>query len=138
MALEKATGLHDVNIEKHYIYTNLYAIPAIIIYILALRDKKNNFYNRKATYKQLFISGLILSLMIALLAPLSTFVSVEYISPDYFENAISMSVKNQMMTQIEAEEYFSTGNYMLQNLIAAPLMGIITTLVVSIFLRSKS
>ncbi len=76
--------------------------------------------------------------MIALLAPLSTFVSVEYISPDYFENAISMSVKNQMKTQIEAEEYFSTGNYMLQNLIAAPVMGIITTLVVAIFLRSKS
>jgi hypothetical protein len=76
--------------------------------------------------------------MIALLAPLSTYVSVEYLSPDYFDNAIRMSVKNKMMTQIEAEEYFNTANYMFQNLIAAPVMGIITTLVVSIFLRSKS
>jgi hypothetical protein len=138
MAIEKATGLHDVNIEQHYIYTNLFAIPSIIIYVLALRDKKYNFYQGQAKYKQLFISGVILSLIIALLAPLSTYVSVEYLSPDYFDNAISMSVKNKMMTQVKAEEYFSTANYMLQNLIAAPVMGIITTLIVSIFLRSKS
>jgi hypothetical protein len=51
MALEKVTGLHDVNIEQHYIYTNLYAIPAIVIYVLALKDKKHNFYGGRVNYK---------------------------------------------------------------------------------------
>jgi len=136
--LEKLTGLHDENIEQHPIYTNMYAIPAIIIFILALKDKKKNFFQGHASYKHLFISGLILSLMIALLAPLSTYVSVEFITPEYFDNAIKMSVEQNMMEQIEAEEYFNTSNYMFQNLMFAPIMGIVTTLVVSIFLRSKS
>lgn len=105
MALEKATGLHDVYIEQHAIYTNLFFIPAVLVYVLTLRDKKYNFYNADVSYNQLFISGLIMSLMIALLAPLSTFVSVEYLSPEYFDNAIKMSVKNKIMSQTEAEEY---------------------------------
>lgn len=138
MVLELATGLHDEHIESHYIYTNLYAIPAILIYVFALKDKKKNFYNGHISYKQVFVSGLILSLMIALLAPLSTFVSVEYITPDYFSNAINYSVESEMMTLADAEDYFNTSSYMLQSLMFAPVMGIITTLIVGIFIRSKS
>jgi hypothetical protein len=136
--LESITGLHDEYIEYHPIYTNLYAIPAILVYVLALRDKKYNFFNGQISFKQIFISGLVLSLIIALFAPLSTFVSVEYLSPDFFDNAISKSVELEMMTQVEANEYFNTSSYMLQSLMFAPIFGIITTLVVGIFLRSKS
>lgn len=138
ISLERLTGLHDDYIESHPVFTNLYAIPAIIVYVLALRDKKYNFFRGNITYKQIFISGLILSFMIGLLAPLGTFVSVEYLSPSYFSNAIEMSVNSEMMTQKEANDYFNTSYYMLQSLISAPIMGIITTLVVGIFLRSKS
>lgn len=136
--LERFTGLHDEHIENHPVFTNLYAIPAVIIYMLALRDKKYNFYKGNISYKQIFISGLILSFMIGLLAPLSTFLSVEYLSPNYFDNAIEMSVNLKKMTPLEANEYFSTPYYMLQSLISAPIMGIITTMVVGIFMRSKS
>jgi hypothetical protein len=41
--LEKLVGLHDELIEHHPIYTNLYAIPAILFYILALKEKKLTF-----------------------------------------------------------------------------------------------
>jgi len=136
--LEKITGLHHEYIEHHPIYTNLYAIPAIIIYVLALKEKKKKFYNGKMSYKNAFISGLILTLMISLLSPLSTYVSVEYISPDFFSNAIEKSVEIEMMTKTEALEYFNTQNYMLQSLMFGPVFGIITTAIVSIFVRSKS
>ncbi|MFN7327183.1 MAG: hypothetical protein ACK5SQ_11430, partial [Chitinophagales bacterium] len=39
MMLEKMAGLHDQHIAKHAIYTNLVAIPAIAVYVFALRDK---------------------------------------------------------------------------------------------------
>lgn len=137
IGLERLTGLHDENIESHPIYTNLVAIPAILIYIFALRDKKYNFFNGRITYKQLFISGLILSLMIALFAPLITYVSVEYLSPNYFDNMITHSVGAEAMSLEEARDYFNTSSYMLQSLIFAPIMGIITTLVTGIFIKNK-
>ncbi|MDY0089018.1 MAG: hypothetical protein RBR78_01495 [Flavobacteriaceae bacterium] len=45
MLLEKLTGLHSTHIDKHAYISNLFAIPAILIYVLALKDKKKNFYN---------------------------------------------------------------------------------------------
>ena len=134
--VEKMTGLHDENIAQHLIYTNLFAIPAILVYIFALREKKKN-YQHSFTYKKSFLSGLILSLMIALLAPLSTFMSVEYISPNFFSNIIAYSVENEIMTQTAALEEFNTQSYMLNSLMFSPIFGIVTTAIVAIFVRDK-
>ncbi|RRO24108.1 DUF4199 domain-containing protein [Flavobacteriaceae bacterium 14752] len=136
--LEKITGLHHEYIEYQPIYTNIYAIPAILIYVLALKEKKQKFYNGVMSYKNAFISGLILTLMISLLSPLSTYASVEYISPGFFNNAIEKSVELEMMTKPEALDYFNTQNYMLQSLMFAPVFGIVTTAIVAIFVRTKS
>ncbi len=136
--LERVTGLHDEYIESQPIYTNLFAIPAILIYVLALKEKKQKFYNGVMSYKKAFISGLILTLMISLLSPLGTFVSVEYISPNFFTNAIEKSVEIEMMTKPEALEYFNTQNYMLQSLMFGPVFGIVTTAIVALFVKSKA
>ncbi len=71
MAQERAVGLHDQHIDKHPIYTNFIAIPAIIIYLLALLDKRKNFYNGVMTYKQGFLTGLIITAFITNLGRLS-------------------------------------------------------------------
>lgn len=71
MLLEKLCGLHEENIDYHLYLTNLFAIPAIIFMILALKDKKKNFYAGTMTYKQGLISGIILSFFIALLSPIN-------------------------------------------------------------------
>jgi hypothetical protein len=44
MLLEKLAGLHSTYIDYHLYLTNLFAIPAIWIMVLALKDKKKNFY----------------------------------------------------------------------------------------------
>jgi hypothetical protein len=135
--LEKVVGLHDKYIEQHPIFTNLFAIPAIWFYVLALKEKKKNHYKSKFTYKNAVLSGFVLTLIITLLAPLGTYISVEYISPEFFENAIKASVAMEYYTQQEAIDTFNTSNYMLQSLMFTPIFGIITTLIVSIFIRSK-
>lgn len=134
---ERITGLHDVNIQNHAWYTNLIIIPATLSYVLALKEKKHSFYDGLISYKQVFISGLILSLMISLLAPISTYISVEYLSPDYFDNMITYSVESKRLKPDEARANFNTSNYMLQSIIFAPFLGIITTLVIGIFIKSK-
>lgn len=137
MVLEKLFGLHDVHIDKHAIYTNFVAIPAIIIYVFALLDKRKNFHKGIMTYKQGFVSGLIISLIVTIFSPLTQYITSTIITPDYFINIINYTVSEGKMTLPEAETYFNLKSYIVQVLFATPIMGIITTAIVAIFTRKK-
>lgn len=137
MVLERLVGLHDKHIDKHMIYTNIVAIPAILIYVLALLDKRKNFYAGSMTYIQGLVSGLVITLIIAIFTPLSQYITIAFITPEYFPNVIDFSVENGLMNQKDAETYFSLNNYIKQALIGAAIMGIVTSAIVAIFVRKK-
>lgn len=137
MFLEKLGGLHDEYIDLHPIFTNFIAIPAIIVYVLALLDKRKNFYNGIMTYKQGFVSGLIITIIVTIFSPLVQYLTSTIITPDYFINVIDYSVSEGLMSQAEAEEYFNLKNYMTQVLIGTPIMGIFTTAIIAIFTQKK-
>ena len=52
MVLEKLCGLHGKYIDYQLYLTNIFAIPAIWVMVLALKDKKKNGYNGQITYMQ--------------------------------------------------------------------------------------
>jgi len=138
MVLEKLSGLHSTYIDYHLYLTNLFAIPAIWVMVLALRDKKNKDYHGTMTYKQGLVSGTILSIIIALLSPLTQWVTSYVITPEYFPNVIQRSVElGYYSTTAEAEAQFNYPNYALQGAIGALIMGILTTAIAMIFIRSK-
>lgn len=139
MLLEKLTGLHSTHIDKHMYLTNLFAIPAIIMMVLALKDKKRNFYKGQMSYKQGFVSGLIISVFIALLSPLTQWITSTIITPEFFPNVIAYSVETGYHKSVaEAEAYFNLKNYIIQSSVGALIMGIITTAVIMVFLQTKS
>lgn len=137
MVLEKLLGLHNTHIDKHYIFTNFVAVPAITIYVFALLDKRKNFYNGVMSYKQGFVSGLIITLVVTVLSPLTQYITSAVITPDYFKNIIEYSVKENKMSREDAESYFNLSSYIIQTIIFTPVMGVITTAIVAIFTRSK-
>jgi hypothetical protein len=138
MLLEKLSGLHDEHIEQHPIVTNLIAIPAILLYVLALRDKKKNFYNGAISYRQAFMAGLIMTAVITLFVPITQYITSAIITPNYFDNMIAYSVDHGKSTQAEAEAYFNMKNYIIQSVIFTPAMGIVTTAIVALFVRTKN
>lgn len=89
MVLEKIAGLHGEHIDKHPIYTNLIAVPVILIFVLALRDKKKNSFGGSMTFQQGFVTGLFITIVVAILSPVVQLVFSNLISPEYFENAIN-------------------------------------------------
>lgn len=137
MLLERLTGLHDENIDQHAIYTNLIAIPAILIYYFAIKEKRDCFYKGQISFKQGFKSGLIISIIVTLITPLSLYISTKFISPEYFTNAVEYSVKNKLMVKNEALAYFNYKNYLVLSLISAPVMGIITSLIISLIIKTR-
>lgn len=139
MVLEKLAGLHSTHIDKHMYLTNLFAIPAIVVYVLALMDKKKKDYNGRMSYKQGFISGLIITLIVALFSPLTQWIVSTIITPEYFPNVIAYSVETGYHSSLEeAEAYFNLKNYMVQSVIGAIVMGVVTSAIVAIFVRTKS
>lgn len=139
MVLEKLGGLHGKYIDHHVYLTNLFAIPAIWMMVLALKDKKKNFYKGQMSYGQGLVSGIILSVFIALLSPLTQWIVLHLITPEYFPNMIKRSVeKGAFMTDAEAGAYFNYPNYARQSAIGALVMGIVTTAIAMIFIRTKS
>lgn len=139
MVLEKITGLHGKYIDYHLYLTNLFAIPAIIVMVMALKDKKKNFYNGQMSYKKGLISGVILSIIIALISPLTQWITSYVITPEYFPNVIKRSVEIGYYTSTEeAQANFNYKNYAIQGAIGALIMGIVTTAIAMIFLRTKN
>ena len=139
MLLEKLCGLHDKYIDNQFYLTNLFAIPAIWVMVLALKDKKHNFYNGEISYIQGLKSGVILSAFIALISPLTQWITTYIITPEYFPNVIKRSVElGYYKSTIEAEANFNFSNYVLQGLIGAIMMGIVTTSIAMLFLRTKT
>ena len=138
MGLEKISGLHDQHIDYQMYLTNLYAIPAVIVFIMALKDKKKNFYHGQMNLKQGFISGLIITLIVTLFAPLTQWIISYVITPEYFPNVIKRSVEiGYYKTTEEAEANFNYKNYAIGSTIASFVMGTLTSLVVAFFLKSK-
>lgn len=138
MVFEKAMGWHDVHIDQHATYSMFIAPIAIAIYVFALLDKKRNFYGGRMSYMQGLVSGLIVTGVVVILSPLSQYITSTYITPEYFNNVIAYSVSSRQMEQQAAEEYFNLKSYIIQSTIFAAVMGLITSAVVAIFVRSKS
>jgi len=137
MVLEKALGWHDTYIDKHAIYTNLFAIIAIAIFVFALLEKRNKDLGGKMTWIQGFVSGIIISVIVAILSPLSQYITHEFITPDYFQNAITHAVENTGMTQENAETLFNFNSYRIQAAFGALGSGIVTSAIISLFVRKK-
>lgn len=139
MLLEKLSGLHGQYIDYHLYLTNLYAIPAIWLMVLALKEKKRIAYNGQINYLQGLKSGIVLSIFIALLSPLTQWITSYVITPEYFPNVIKRSVEiGYFKTTAEAEANFNYANYAKQSAIAAFVMGLITTAIAMVFIRTKS
>ncbi len=137
MAMERALGWHDVHIAKHAALTNLFAIPAIILVVFTLLDKRKNFFKGKMTWKQGFLTGLVMTVVIVILSPLSMWMTNTLITPFYFDNVIAHSVETRKLTLEQAEKYFSMGSYIIQSLMGASVMGVVTSAVVAFFVKKK-
>ncbi len=137
MLLEKTLGWHEEKIADHQWLTLLFAPFAIFMYLLEMREKRRRVYGGKMTWMQGFLSGVILSVFVALLSPLAQYITHEFITPKYFNNVIEYSVTNDLMTRTKANEFFNINSYMWQSAFGALVFGIATAAIVAIFVRKK-
>ncbi|MFT4832727.1 MAG: Mn2+/Fe2+ NRAMP family transporter [Psychroserpens sp.] len=137
MYFEKAMGWHDELIAQQLIYTNLFALVAIVIYVQALKEKRNKDFIGKMSWKQGFISGIIISIVVAILTPFTQYIGSTWIAPNLFPNLIDYMVETGKMTEEGATNYFNLKSYMVQGTFGALTMGVVTSAIVAIFLKKQ-
>jgi hypothetical protein len=137
MYFEKSMGWHSTHIDKHATYTLFFFPIAVLLYIFALREKKVSL-GGSMTWKQGFISGIIIGFIVAILSPLTQYITHTIISPDYFTNIIQYAIENpQGATEEDLRSFFNLGNYIKMAMMQAPIAGAITAGIISLFLREN-
>lgn len=134
---ERLAGLHGENIAQHAIWTNAVLVPALTIYWLALRDKREKDLGGKMTWAQGFKAGAIITAVVALLTPLTQWLTSAVISPDYFTNAIEYGVSSGATTQEDAEAFFNMQNFIIMSFFGSIIMGLVTAAIIALFVRRE-
>lgn len=135
--IEKLSGLHDLHIDKEPLYSTIFAIPAIAVFVLMLQEKKRKVFFGQMTWTQGFISGCYASLFIAILNPISQILAFEVISPDFLRNMSSYQIAHKRMTREVADAYFDLKSYIVQATLSGLSMGIITSALVALLVKTK-
>ncbi|MDX2033082.1 MAG: DUF4199 domain-containing protein [Blastocatellia bacterium] len=134
--IEKLGGFHDARLEQHPWFSMLFMIPAVAIYYFAVRNKRAS-QGGTIDFKQIFMFGLAVSVIVAVLSPLLQWVTHRVISPNYFANIIQLSVSTGRMTQQQAEAFFNLNSYIIQSSIFALVAGVVTTLVLAALMQTR-
>ncbi|WP_338769950.1 DUF4199 domain-containing protein [Bernardetia sp. ABR2-2B] len=138
MVFEKLMGWHAENIASHMVMTNIFAAFAIAVYVFALLEKRKKYYLNSMTWKEGFMSGLMITIIVTLFAPFSQLIVSLLISPEYFPNVIKYSVETGYYKTVEeAEAYFNLKSYIIQSILGTLIMGVITSAIVALFVRRK-
>lgn len=135
--LLQVLGVHDKHIAWHPYISLMFFIPAVGMYVMALREKRNVLGGR-ISYKSACISGIVMAVVITVLSPLVQWIIHRVIAPGYFRSVIDYSVKSGYMTLEQAQANFNLRSYLVQATVGALIAGLLTTLVVAAFVRTKA
>lgn len=138
MAFEKSMGWHDAFIEKQATYSMFFGLIAIAVYVLALLDKKKQHYAGSMNWTQGFLSGLVLTVVIAILTPLSLYAGLTSVSPEFLTNMKNLAISKGSMSPEAAETFYGMQGYIMSSVFFALSTGVVTSAVVALFVRSKT
>lgn len=134
---EKMMGWHGPRIDQHALYSNLYDLLFVVLFIFSLLEERKKAANQKFSWRQGFLSGIIIAGLITALSPLTQFLTHRLISPEFFPNIINFAVDNGVLSRETASAKFNLNNYILENLIGTAILGTACALILPIFMIKK-
>lgn len=132
---EKTMGWQSERFEHFWWLTLLFGPFAILMYLLALREKRRRVYGGIMTLSQGFISGLIMSVFVALLSPLTEYVAYNFFTPENFNTISDSSVTNELMTSSKMNDILNINNYRWKSAFGLFFFGIIISIITAFFVR---
>lgn len=136
---QRFLGWHDEHIGSQF-GNHLIALVILfgIMYYFGIKEKREHYYKGEITWKRAFVSGMIISVFVALLSPLIEYFNYNYISPDYFDKMITYQTQKEKlpMSQENAQEIFNMKSFIFQGVFTSFSFGIFISAIVALFLRT--
>jgi flagellar biosynthesis protein FliP len=136
--LEKLLGYHSEKISSLLSFGLVFGIIYIIIYYLTLAEIFSKVYNENINYKSAFMNLAVLTLFIAFLSPLPHMVMHNYISPDFFDNAIAMYQNKSVESYENAKQFYTLTGFILNGIQNAFSIGIILSATIPLLFINRS
>jgi hypothetical protein len=134
---EKTLGFHGDKIQYQPLFSMLFNFILIAIYVLAIRDKKKKIYNNQMTWQEGFVSGLMLTLIIALFTTMTEYTKHNVISPYLLEDMKDLILAENRMTVEDANNYFSFSKTLSNTIFFTISIGVLITSIVAWIMKSK-
>jgi len=135
---EKFLGIYDVRIDNYFMSSVLFYVFAFLIYILAINEKKKYFFKNNMDWKQGCVSGIFLSIVIAILMPISQVVIHKAIAPEFFPNMIKHALASSKNKPEVVMDNFNLKAYIYQSVFFALSIGVVYSAIVASFLKTKN
>lgn len=136
LSLEKYFGWHDEAIQLHIFYSLIIIVPQSILYYFALTDKKKKYFNNNITWQQAFLSGGILSLLIAGLSPATVYYMHTFLSPNFIDLATHNFLENGGKEE-SVKSFHSLEAYIKNSILFNVSLGIVISGIVALFIQSS-
>lgn len=137
MMMEHLCGLHGRHIQYQQLVSTFILLPSLLIYVLAIREKKLRVFQGTITFRQAFKSGMLLTLFIVILSPVNQLITTGLIAPDFFENMQEFAVSQKQMSVQEAEARLNTGAFIVQSIIGGLVTGAVFSALIALVIRTK-
>ncbi len=134
---EKLLGFHDEQSFIHPILSYILVFPISVCIFLSLRQKRDQYYSGHITWQKAFLSGALFSLLIAGLSPGTIYVMTQYISPDFFENAIRTSIQKGSDEKF-INEIFNLNAYIQSTMMLYLSFGVMVSAIAGLIVKRKS
>lgn len=135
--VEKISGYYSEKIDDYLAYSMLFYVIAIFIYVLAINDKKKNYFNNQMDWKQGAVTGVFMTIVIAILMPLCQIVMHKGMAPEFFPNMINNTILKGG-TRENAEAFFNLSSFIFQSIFSALSFGVVISAIVAYFLQTKN
>jgi Protein of unknown function (DUF4199) len=136
ITLERVVGLHGKYISMRQYVGFLFIIPAVLMMVLAIAEKRR-VLGGNISFKQGFLCGMGVSIVVAILTPLSQWILYRFVTPDFFQNDINYRM-SQGENTTALEFLYSTNWFLLVGVSAALITGAITSLILAAIMRTKT
>lgn len=132
MIFEKMLGYHSEKALQEPIFNLLFIPISVVLFYLAIKNKKKTIFNNEMEWKQGFASGIVLTLLLAITTTVVVMFTFNIISPNYFETAIEAS-KNKEVAQFN----YNFPVFIKNNIFDKLSFGVVFSAIMSYLLKTK-
>lgn len=135
-ACEKLMGFHDDKINFYPYVSDLIIIPLVLLYATGFKNYRINLGGKISFIKGIGF-GLMATLFIMALTPISVWIFDQFINPNFYASMIQYQVKNHLSTLEIAKQSFNHENFKQSCILGNAATGTLLTIVLAIISSKK-